>query len=64
MNDKKSTTIAVRADITRNSQHQAVVPAIHPATNYEFPEFDEVLTYDYTHDNNPTQTNWTHYDMI
>ncbi|PKF51545.1 O-succinylhomoserine (thiol)-lyase [Enterovibrio nigricans] len=56
MNDKKSATIAVRTGITTDSQHHAVVPPIYLSTNYEFPEFGEVPTYDYARGGNPTRS--------
>ncbi|OEE74535.1 O-succinylhomoserine (thiol)-lyase [Enterovibrio norvegicus FF-162] len=55
MSDKKSATIAVRTGITTDSQHNAVVPPIYLSTNYEFPEFGTVPTYDYARGGNPTR---------
>ncbi|MEI8610817.1 O-succinylhomoserine (thiol)-lyase [Enterovibrio sp. Hal110] len=55
MSDKKSATIAVRTGITTDSQYQSVVPPIYLSTNYEFPEFGEVPTYDYARGGNPTR---------
>ncbi|STO55927.1 O-succinylhomoserine (thiol)-lyase [Grimontia hollisae] len=56
MSDKKSATIAVRTGITTDSQHHAVVPPIYLSTNYEFPEFGTVPTYDYARGGNPTRS--------
>ena len=55
MNDKKSATIAIRAGIATDKQHNAVVPPIYLSTNYQFPHLDEVPTYDYARGGQPTR---------
>lgn len=49
-------TIAVRTGIESDSQHHAVVPPIYLSTNYGFPSFGEVPTYDYTRSGNPNRS--------
>ncbi|AZL85846.1 MULTISPECIES: O-succinylhomoserine (thiol)-lyase [Aliivibrio] len=56
MSERKPATIAVRTGIETDSQHNAVVPPIYLSTNYSFPEFGDVPTYDYARSGNPTRT--------
>ncbi len=55
MSTRKPATIAVRTGIESDSQHHAVVPPIYLSTNYGFPAFGEVPTYDYTRSGNPNR---------
>ncbi len=55
MSARKPATIAVRTGIESDSQHHAVVPPIYLSTNYGFPAFGEVPTYDYTRSGNPNR---------
>lgn len=52
---RKSATIAVRTGIESDTQYHAVVPPIYLSTNYGFPAFGEVPTYDYTRSGNPNR---------
>ncbi|WP_261816480.1 O-succinylhomoserine (thiol)-lyase [Vibrio gallicus] len=51
----KPSTIAVRTGIESDTQHHAVVPPIYLSTNYGFPSFGDVPTYDYTRSGNPNR---------
>ncbi len=55
MSARKPATIAVRTGIESDTQHHAVVPPIYLSTNYGFPAFGEVPTYDYTRSGNPNR---------
>lgn len=55
MSPRKPATIAVRTGIESDSQFHAVVPPIYLSTNYGFPAFGEVPTYDYTRSGNPNR---------
>src|SRR5690349_2511841 len=55
MTELSSTTRAVRAGIESDTQHGAVVPAIHLSTNYTFKGFGEKRAYDYSRSGNPTR---------
>lgn len=55
MSNRKPATIAVRTGIESDTQHHAVVPPIYLSTNYGFPAFGEVPTYDYTRSGNPNR---------
>ncbi|MCJ2378926.1 O-succinylhomoserine (thiol)-lyase [Vibrio sp. ZSDZ34] len=55
MSTPKPATIAVRTGIESDTQHHAVVPPIYLSTNYGFPAFGEVPTYDYTRSGNPNR---------
>ncbi len=55
MTIRKSATIAVRTGIESDTQYHAVVPPIYLSTNYGFPAFGEVPTYDYTRSGNPNR---------
>lgn len=55
MNQRKSSTIAVRTGIESDTQYNAVVPPIYLSTNYSFPAFGEVPQYDYTRSGNPNR---------
>lgn len=55
MSTRKPATIAVRTGIESDTQHHAVVPPIYLSTNYGFPAFGEVPTYDYTRSGNPNR---------
>ncbi len=48
-------TRAVRAGIESDTQHGAVVPALHLSTNYSFEGFGRKRTYDYSRSGNPTR---------
>lgn len=48
-------TRAVRAGIESDTQHGAVVPALHLSTNYSFDGFGRKRTYDYSRSGNPTR---------
>ena len=55
MSDLTATTRAVRAGIESDTQHGAVVPALHLSTNYTFSGFGQKRTYDYSRSGNPTR---------
>lgn len=55
MTGKKTDTIAVRTGIGTDTQHHAVVPPLYLSTNYRFPAFGDVPTYDYARGGNPTR---------
>jgi Cystathionine beta-lyases/cystathionine gamma-synthases len=55
MTRKKTDTIAVRTGIGTDTQHHAVVPPLYLSTNYRFPAFGDVPTYDYARGGNPTR---------
>ncbi|WP_386067028.1 cystathionine gamma-synthase [Tahibacter sp. UC22_41] len=55
MSDLTATTRAVRAGIESDTQHGAVVPALHLSTNYTFAGFGKKRTYDYSRSGNPTR---------
>jgi cystathionine gamma-synthase len=55
MSDLTATTRAVRAGIESDTQHGAVVPALHLSTNYTFAGFGQKRTYDYSRSGNPTR---------
>ena len=48
-------TRAVRAGIESDTQHGAVVPALHLSTNYSFEGFGRKRVYDYSRSGNPTR---------
>ncbi|MGY3041477.1 cystathionine gamma-synthase [Rhodanobacter sp. TND4EL1] len=48
-------TRAVRAGIETDTQHGAVVPALHLSTNYSFDGFGRKRAYDYSRSGNPTR---------
>ena len=48
-------TRAVRAGIESDTQHGAVVPALHLSTNYTFESFGRKRQYDYSRSGNPTR---------
>ncbi|WP_343854714.1 cystathionine gamma-synthase [Rhodanobacter soli] len=48
-------TRAVRAGIESDTQHGAVVPALHLSTNYSFAGFGRKRAYDYSRSGNPTR---------
>jgi cystathionine gamma-synthase len=48
-------TRAVRAGIESDTQHGAVVPALHLSTNYSFEGFGRKRAYDYSRSGNPTR---------
>ena len=48
-------TIAVRSGLDSDTQHGAVVPAIHLSSTYTFAGFGERRTYDYSRSANPTR---------
>jgi cystathionine gamma-synthase len=48
-------TRAVRAGIESDTQHGAVVPALHLSTNYSFEGFARKRAYDYSRSGNPTR---------
>ncbi|HEX7813907.1 cystathionine gamma-synthase [Dyella sp.] len=48
-------TRAVRAGIESDTQHGAVVPALHLSTNYSFAGLGQKRTYDYSRSGNPTR---------
>jgi cystathionine gamma-synthase len=48
-------TRAVRAGIETDTQHGAVVPALHLSTNYSFEGFGRKRAYDYSRSGNPTR---------
>jgi cystathionine gamma-synthase len=49
-------TRAVRAGLTSDTQHGAVVPPIHLSSNFSFAGFDHKRPYDYTRSGNPTRS--------
>ncbi|WP_257385931.1 cystathionine gamma-synthase [Tahibacter caeni] len=55
MSDLTATTRAVRAGIESDTQHGAVVPALHLSTNYTFAGFGKKRAYDYSRSGNPTR---------
>ncbi|MGC9421022.1 MULTISPECIES: O-succinylhomoserine (thiol)-lyase [unclassified Vibrio] len=55
MTTRQSATIAARTGIESDTQYHAVVPPIYLSTNYGFPAFGEVPTYDYTRSGNPNR---------
>ncbi len=55
MSDLTATTRAVRAGIESDTQHGAVVPALHLSTNYTFAGFGQKRAYDYSRSGNPTR---------
>ncbi len=55
MSDLTATTRAVRAGIESDTQHGAVVPALHLSTNYTFAGFGQKRVYDYSRSGNPTR---------
>ncbi|MFC1503246.1 O-succinylhomoserine (thiol)-lyase [Pseudomonadota bacterium] len=55
MSDKQFATIAVRAGIESDSQHNAVVPPIYLTSTYSFPQLGELPQYDYSRSGNPTR---------
>ncbi|HEX7112885.1 MAG TPA: PLP-dependent transferase, partial [Mizugakiibacter sp.] len=48
-------TRAVRAGIETDTQHGAVVPALHLSTNFSFAGFAQKRAYDYSRSGNPTR---------
>ena len=48
-------TTAVRAGIETDTQHGAVVPALHLSSNYSFEGFGRKRAYDYSRSGNPTR---------
>ncbi len=55
MSDFAPCTRAVRAGIESDTQHGAVVPALHLSTNYTFERFNRKRRYDYSRSGNPTR---------
>ncbi|WEN14888.1 cystathionine gamma-synthase [Rhodanobacter sp. AS-Z3] len=55
MTDSAPSTRAVRAGIESDTQHGAVVPALHLSTNYSFDGFGRKRAYDYSRSGNPTR---------
>lgn len=55
MTDSAPCTRAVRAGIESDTQHGAVVPALHLSTNYSFAGFGRKRAYDYSRSGNPTR---------
>lgn len=55
MSDFSHATRAVRAGIESDTQHGAVVPALHLSTNYTFEGFNRKRRYDYSRSANPTR---------
>lgn len=55
MSELTATTRAVRAGIESDTQHGAVVPALHLSTNYTFAGFGQKRAYDYSRSGNPTR---------
>jgi len=55
MSHPASCTRAVRAGIESDTQHGAVVPALHLSTNYSFEGFGRKRAYDYSRSGNPTR---------
>ncbi len=56
MTTRQPATIAVRTGIESDSQYHAVVPPMYLSTNFGFPAFGEVPTYDYTRSGNPNRS--------
>ena len=54
-NETSLCTRAVRAGIESDTQHGAVVPALHLSTNYSFEGFGRKRAYDYSRSGNPTR---------
>jgi len=55
MSNPAPSTRAVRAGIESDTQHGAVVPALHLSTNYSFEGFGRKRPYDYSRSGNPTR---------
>jgi cystathionine gamma-synthase len=55
VNETSASTRAVRAGIESDTQHGAVVPALHLSTNYTFDGFGRKRAYDYSRSGNPTR---------
>ncbi|MDC8011327.1 cystathionine gamma-synthase [Tahibacter soli] len=55
MTELSANTRAVRAGIESDTQHGAVVPALHLSTNYTFEGFGKKRKYDYSRSGNPTR---------
>jgi cystathionine gamma-synthase len=55
VNEAAASTRAVRAGIESDTQHGAVVPALHLSTNYSFDGFGQKRAYDYSRSGNPTR---------
>ncbi len=55
MSEPSPCTRAVRAGIESDTQHGAVVPALHLSTNYSFEGFGRKRAYDYSRSGNPTR---------
>lgn len=55
MSELTATTRAVRAGIESDTQHGAVVPALHLSTNYTFAGLGRKRAYDYSRSGNPTR---------
>jgi cystathionine gamma-synthase len=55
MSESAPCTRAVRAGIESDTQHGAVVPALHLSTNYSFEGFGRKRAYDYSRSGNPTR---------
>ncbi|OOG60945.1 O-succinylhomoserine (thiol)-lyase [Rhodanobacter sp. B05] len=55
MSNPSPCTRAVRAGIESDTQHGAVVPALHLSTNYSFEGFGRKRAYDYSRSGNPTR---------
>ncbi|MBE1161327.1 cystathionine gamma-synthase [Dyella acidiphila] len=55
VNGTAASTRAVRAGIESDTQHGAVVPALHLSTNYSFAGFGNKRAYDYSRSGNPTR---------
>jgi cystathionine gamma-synthase len=53
--DAAASTRAVRAGIESDTQHGAVVPALHLSTNYSFTGLGGKRAYDYSRSGNPTR---------
>ena len=56
MTEPAPCTRAVRAGIESDTQHGAVVPALHLSTNYSFAGFGRKRAYDYSRSGNPPAT--------
>lgn len=55
MSDSAPCTRAVRAGIESDTQHGAIVPALHLSTNYSFAGLGRKRAYDYSRSGNPTR---------
>ncbi|RDS85168.1 cystathionine gamma-synthase [Dyella psychrodurans] len=55
VNQTAASTLAVRAGIESDTQHGAVVPALHLSTNYSFNGLGGKRAYDYSRSGNPTR---------